>query len=143
MYSLLQTLWSHFVQVGAVVHAKRLRLLEKLNESRVRNFRTQATLQLRENQYQDLKSRFPLVVEEAEVLKRKLSEAVVPLELTQRNNNLEAQVAAQVEAYAKLSAELRAKAEAYAKLSTELEAVHAAHLRDVALLEDALKEKKQ
>ena len=36
-----------------------------------------------------------------------------------------------------------AKDEAYAKLSTELEAVRAAHLRDAALLENALKKKEK
>ena len=124
MHSILQTLRSHFLQVGTAVLAKWLCLLEKLNESRVRSLRTQAALQLRETQYQDLKSKFPLVVEDNKGdEKKKLSEAVAPL--------------------AKLDAESAAKDEAYAKLSIELEAVHAAHLRDVALLKEALKEKEQ
>lgn len=41
----------------------------------------------------------------------------------------------------KLNAEAAAKDEAYAKLGAELEAVHAAHLRDGALLEETQKEK--
>ena len=82
MYFVSQTLWSHFVRVGTTVHAKRLRLLKKLNESRVRNLRTQAALQLRETKYQDLKSRFPSVFQETEELKKKLSDAVAPPELT-------------------------------------------------------------
>ena len=117
------------MQVGAAVHAERLPFLEKLNESRVRNVRTQAALQLRETQYQDLKSRFPSVVKEAEELRKKFSKAVAPPELKQRIKELVAQATA--------------KDEAYAKLSSEMEALHAAHLRDVSLLKDALKEKEQ
>ena len=112
MYSVLQTLRRHFVQVGTTLHVERLRLLEKLNESRVKNLRTQAALQLRETQYQDLKSRFLLVVEEAEELKKKLFEAAAPPELTKRIKDLEAQATAKGEAYAKLRAENAAKDEA-------------------------------
>ena len=112
----------------------RLRLLERLNESRVRNHRIKAALKLREDQYRDLKSRFP-EVEEAEGLKKvemleeKQPEAVAPAELIQRVKDLEAQVSA--------------KDEAYKKLSSEVEAFHTAHLRDASLLEEALKDKDQ
>ena len=117
VYFVLQTLRSHFVRVGTAVHAKQLRLLKKLNDSSVRNLRTQAALQLRETQYQDLKFRFSSIVWEAE--------------------------AAKDEALVKLGVENVAKDEAYAKLSAELEAVHVAHLKDAALLEEALKEREQ
>ena len=55
-----------------------------------------------------LKSRFPLV-EEAKELKKKLSEAVAPPELTQKVKDLEVQAAAKDEALAKLGAENAAK----------------------------------
>ena len=140
VYFVLQTLRSHFIRVGTAVQAERLRLLKKLNESRIRNLQTQAALQLRQTQYQDLKSRFPSVVEEAEELKRRLSKAVAPLELIQKIQDLEVQAAAKDEALVKLGA---AKDETYAKLSVELEAMHAAHLKNAALLKEALKERER
>lgn len=70
-----------------------------------------------------------MVVEEAEELKKKLSEAVAPSKLTQKIKDLQAQAAN--------------KDEAYTKLSSEMEALHVAHLKDASLLEEALKEREQ
>ena len=63
------------------------------------------------------------------MLKKRLSKAATPSELTRRIQELEAQV--------------DAKDKAYAKLGAELEAVHAAYLRDAALLQETQKEKEQ
>ena len=104
-------------------------MLEQLNQAQVQNLLIQAILQLRENQYQDIKSRFSPVIEEVDELKKRLSEAVAPPKLTRRIQELEAQVAA--------------KDETLASLNAELEAVHDAHLKDAALLEETQKEKEQ
>ena len=50
VHLVLQTLRSHFVRVGTALHAERLRMLEQLNQARVKNLRIQAILQFRENQ---------------------------------------------------------------------------------------------
>jgi predicted nuclease with TOPRIM domain len=136
-----QALRSNFVSLGTAVHTERLRLLESFNLARVQNKRLQAILEFRENQYQDIKSRFSPVVEEVEDLRRRLSKAEAPVELTQKVQDLEVQVIASDEAINKLRAECASKDEAYTLLGARLEAVQAACSSNAALLEESLKEK--
>ena len=104
-------------------------MLERRNQARVENLHIQAILQFKENQYQDIKYRFSPAIKEVEESNKRLFEAAAPPKLTRRIQELEAEVSA--------------KDEAYAKLGAELEAVHATHLKDAALLEETQKEKEE